>query len=758
MLRRTVAALTLCTLTSIAAVVAVSPAHRAYADTPVAGNFVPLNTGILLDTRSGVGAAAGVRAAGSTTVFPVRGVGGVSTDASAVLVTLITVNPAGANYLAAWPDGSTRPSPMSMANGDASKVTSNMAVIPIGANGKIDVYTNNASHIVVEAEGYFTTTAGTTGAGGFVPVTQTRLVDTRSGIGAPKATIQANGGTLTVTVGTGAPIPATAGSALLNVTVLSSGTAGWVGLYPGGTTTGNSVLNYDAGATASSAAVKLNAGTVTVVNHGSAAINVLLDAEGYFTTQPSDGAALHPMTAVRVLDTGTATIAAGATYDLQIGGTHGLPTRGIAGALLNLTVVSAAVGGYVTAWPVGETEPTVSLTQYPAGAARADAVSVRVGTEGKVHIRNRSSGTIRLLVDLQGWFAGPLPTVPVARFSSMVGIQGQPAAGAQVGALELSYVDNAGQLHVGYQPDPANTQSVQWSTLLDSRFTGPPTLGAQPDGGVQLAAQSSDSNIWSALRPASLAAFGPWAHDGGSMASTPVLGRQPDGGLVVFAVDADGELWDLPQSAANGTFSAWHPLGAAGLTDSLTTVTVAAGIEVFGLDTTGALRAATLSSTGALSPWTNVGGTGLNGRPAVALYPGFQPRVFIRGSDGVIVTKMQSDNGTWPADFAQLGSLVAAGSPAAVFSPISGKAEVVIRTADGAIYNTGETAQASGQWRDWASVLVSGDVAASDPTTLIYNAGTGLVWAFMFQNDLNQGRLYTTTPTAFARKAIPEAR
>jgi hypothetical protein len=544
--------------------------------------------------------------------------------------------------------------------------------------------------------------------------------------------------------------------------VIATGTAGWVGVYPGGTTTGNSSLNYAAtGTSASGVAVKLNAGKATLVNHGGAAINVVLDAEGYFTTSSTDGAGYHPMTAVRLVDTGTATIAAGATYDVPVGGTHGLPTRGIAGALLNLTVANAAVGGYVTAWPVGDSEGSGSLTQFPAANARADAVSVRVGTDGKVRIRNRAAGAIRLLVDLQGWFSSAPTPLPAAPFSPMVGVQGNPAPGASAAPLQFAYVNNSGVLRLGYQADPSNVLTTTWTAVGDTRFTGPAAVGAQPDGGIQLAAQASDSDVRTAQRTVTATTFGPFTDQGGSMAAPPVMGTQPNGTLVALTADADGELWALPQTAANGAFGSWLPLGSpggSGLTGGgLAVATVGTGVEIFAVDAAGSLRTAILSPGGTLSPWVTVGGTGLTGRPAVALYPGFQPRVFVRGGDGVVLTKLRNDDGTWPADFAPVGSLVAAGSPAAVFSPVTDRAEVVVRTSDGSIYETGETAQASGQWRDWVSELSDGDVAGSDPTTLIYNTGAGLVWGFMFQDTFNNGRLYSTRTTTFARKALPAA-
>jgi hypothetical protein len=272
----------------------------------------------------------------------------------------------------------------------------------------------------------------------------------------------------------------------------------------------------------------------------------------------------------------------------------------------------------------------------------------------------------------------------------------------------------------------------------------------QPNSQLRLAAQHGDSNVWSALQPTGSTTWGAWGSNGGSMASPPVVGQQTDGSLVLFTVDADGELWDLPQSGANGAFGSWQPLGTTGTSGSLAVATVQAGIAVFALDATGALRTATLSAADTLSAWTSLGGSGLTARPAGVVYPGYRLRVFVRGGDGVIVTKFQDVSGTWPADFTPVGNLVVAGSPAAVLSPATGKTEIVARTSDGNIYSTGETAQGSGAWRDWVGVLVGGDTAATDPTALTYNPGSGPLWGFVFRNADNQSRLYNVDPGTLA--------
>jgi hypothetical protein len=75
------------------------------------------------------------------------------------------------------------------------------------------------------------------------------------------------------------------------------------------------------------------------------------------------------MAGVRKLDTrniGThAPVPANGTVDVPLG----LPSG--AAALVNLTVVNNTDGGYLHAWPLGGTETTPSLTNYPSANTSA---------------------------------------------------------------------------------------------------------------------------------------------------------------------------------------------------------------------------------------------------------------------------------------------------------------------------------------------------------------------------------------------------
>jgi hypothetical protein len=374
------------------------------------GNFVRLpNSAAILDTRSAIGAPTGVRAANSVTSFQVTGVGGVpASGVSAVLLDVTAVTTTSATHLTVFPEGTPRNPALSMLNAAASQTISNSAVVNLPASGKLSVHTSGGGvHIVIDVQGYYTRTP-TTG-GGFVPVDFTRVVDTRSGLGGSAGTIPA-GGSRAFTL-TGGVIPTGAAVAFLDLIVTGATRQGWVGTFATGGTN-RSVMDFVAGTMSHAVSARLGAdGRATFTNNSGAPIHMVMTATGYYTASPTTGAGLRTITAVRKLDTrnvGNRTpLPANGTVDVALG----LPAG--SAAVVNLTVANNTAAGYLRAWPVDGTEPTASLTNYPTPntSARAGLAVVRAGTDGKIRVRNVGSGTVHLLVDVQGWYVPASATV-----------------------------------------------------------------------------------------------------------------------------------------------------------------------------------------------------------------------------------------------------------------------------------------------------------------------------------------------------------
>ena len=614
---------------------------------------------------------------------------------------------------------------------------------------------------MVDIFGYFTTESAVGGSGGgFVPIDHTRVVDTRVGTGTTKATIPSNG-TRTVTL-TGGAVPSTATSVVVDMAVPAATVAGWVSGYPyGGTATAIGMLHFGAANTSGAAVVKLSTdGKATFVNHSAAAIDLVISTEGYFTASNTTGAGLRVASATLVDTRTTSTpIAAGATMDVAVAGASGLPTRSISAAVLTLTAANQTVTGTARVWPVGGTEPSTSVLNFASGYYRTSMVTTRLGTDGKVRIRNNSTAPLDLIVDVKGWFADPLPSLAVDTTSRPVAFQASLAAGQSARSVEYAYTDAGGALRYGHQPDPARYADLQWtSSLSQEAFTGTPGLAEQGDGLLQLTGHLVDSSVTTITEATKYPqAWGSWAQLGGSMVSPPVFGKLSDT-LVQFAVDTDGQLWDLPQSAVNGPYKLWHNLGDVDLAGSPTVVTGRDTLQLFGITTSGELLTTKYSLGGVLSGWTSLG-TGWTGSPAAVVYPGYLMGVFARAADGTIQTKRQDTSGVFPDAWSPVGSFVAAGSPAALRSPVTGLTGVVARGADGQIYVATETAPGSGLWGSWGAKLQDVDVpAATDPSVYTLSDSNGEGWGFVFRSANSLGlRAYTTNSGLLTESSVAAA-
>jgi Repeat of unknown function (DUF346) len=355
---------------------------------------------------------------------------------------------------------------------------------------------------------------------------------------------------------------------------------------------------------------------------------------------------------------------------------------------------------------------------------------------------------------------GPLDPdeLPVAPDSRIVGVQAGPAAGAQVGPIEYTYVNNAGYIVQGHQPDAGSTGSVQWSTVAGGdAYTGEPSMAVQPDGRAQALVHNTNGDI--VVRSQSAAGSSSFASVdvGGWMISPPSVAKLPDGRLEAFATDADGTLWTKVQTAVNAAYGQWRSLGRASLADAPALGTTRTGLQLFGLDAAGTLKTAAIDAAGTLSAWTTLG-TGFAGRPSVIAYAGYKLRLVARTTDGAIVTAMSDSAGVFPGTWTTVGDMVAAGPAAAVLSLQDTRTYLFVRGTDNLIHWTRETDINSGLWESWRSD--NSLVSATDPTVVEFDAGGGRTFGYLFKTADNQPYLFVLSNPAglsapFAAKRLP---
>lgn len=130
-------------------------ATAAFADGPF--QFHSISPCRLADTRSGSG---GILPAKSPRVFPVRGLCGIPSQATAVVVNLTVVGPTQTGFLTAWPADIPWPGVSTLTFNAGEPALGNGAIVPLGASTDMLVTYGIASgsattHLVIDATGYF---------------------------------------------------------------------------------------------------------------------------------------------------------------------------------------------------------------------------------------------------------------------------------------------------------------------------------------------------------------------------------------------------------------------------------------------------------------------------------------------------------------------------------------------------------------------------------------------------------------------------
>jgi uncharacterized repeat protein (TIGR01451 family) len=252
----------------------------------------------------------------------------------------------------------------------------------------------------------------------FVPITPCRIADTRGAAGAfggPAIT----GGTSRdfIIPNSACGVPSTAQAYSLNVAVVPATSLGYLTLWPTGQTRPlASTLNSLDGRIKSNAAI-VPAGTDGAISaFASDTTDVILDINGYFVP-PSDptGLAFYPITPCRISDTRTTaaplggpSLGGGTTRTFPILSTTCILPATAQAYSLNFAVVPGGHPlGYLTAWPSGQTKPTVVSLNAPTGTVVANAAIVKAGTSGSIDIF--ASDATDLVIDINGYFA-PMTT------------------------------------------------------------------------------------------------------------------------------------------------------------------------------------------------------------------------------------------------------------------------------------------------------------------------------------------------------------
>jgi hypothetical protein len=245
----------------------------------------------------------------------------------------------------------------------------------------------------------------------FVPVTPCRVADTRGPAGPFGGPAITGGSTRSFAIPESVcGIPATAQAYSLNVTVVPQGPLYYLTLWPSGQ--GQplvSTLNSWEGNVVANAAVVPAGSNGAVSVFVSNTADAILDVNGYFD---SSGSAFYPAAPCRVADTrgpagpfGGPSMAAGETRDFAVPSSAcNIPAYATAYSM-NVTVVPDGFLGFLTVWPAGLSQPTVSTLNSWEGQVVANAAIVPAGINGSISVY--VTDATDLVLDIDGAFGPP---------------------------------------------------------------------------------------------------------------------------------------------------------------------------------------------------------------------------------------------------------------------------------------------------------------------------------------------------------------
>jgi RHS repeat-associated protein len=272
---------------------------------PAPGGYVSAHATRIVDTRSGQGSPCTCQlGTSSTTTFQATGsTTEIPASATAVYanITVLTTTTTD-NYVTPFPTDTTRPGlSLNFRGADTAgtaTATAMGATIDLNSAGQFNLWVGAGGgpvDVLIDIQGYFD---GEPSLSGFTPLTST-IYDSRS------HTPLAAASTITVPLAGVGGVPAASTSlagVALNVVVLNgTGYYGYLRLWPGDEAepTTTSMISYEPTSHTSNLMVlrpSLVDGTIKIHNPYSFAVDVILDAEGYFTNSsmlpPAVGA--HP--------------------------------------------------------------------------------------------------------------------------------------------------------------------------------------------------------------------------------------------------------------------------------------------------------------------------------------------------------------------------------------------------------------------------------------------------------------------------------
>ena len=296
------------------------------------------------------------------------------------------------------------------------------ATVPGGSAGAtVDVMVVTPGGTSATSVGDRFTYAGGTPVG-YHALAPTRICDTRAGnpsnlSGAALANCAGKtiggGQYIDVNVAGLGGVPTSASAVALDVAAINPKASGFLSVYTqNAAPQGTSSVNFTKGAASSELVLAQLSpqGQVSIFN-STGNTDVIVDVQGYVGPETAPGTGLFNAVVPQVIcSTSPAAplnVCSGAaggvtSVTIPVAGAGGIPSQGVAAALVSITASGASTGGYVNVWAAGSAPPQTSVVNYAAGGTASSAAIVALGANGAIEV-HASSGRPNIAITVEGY-------------------------------------------------------------------------------------------------------------------------------------------------------------------------------------------------------------------------------------------------------------------------------------------------------------------------------------------------------------------
>ncbi|GAC1445299.1 MAG: hypothetical protein NVSMB55_25630 [Mycobacteriales bacterium] len=364
---------------------------------PVQSTYAAVPAQRFVDTRSGRGAPAGPVAGTVTVTVP----SSVPADATGVVLDVSAVDPRGTGWLRVAPAGST-PTTTAL-NYTASHGVTGLVVTATNTQRQVDVSTYaGATDLTIDVVGYYTASAQT--GGHWSPMAPARVVDTRSGTGAPAGPVS---GSVTFTLPSS--VPQDAAGVVLDVTAVNPSADGYLRLAPAGHAPTTTALNFQGGGSTTGLAITTATNNQVTVTVAGAPATLVVDLVGYYEGNAASGSQYVAVTPQRFLDTRSGLGAQGPGLGPLSVTVPGIVPRDATAVILDVSVVGAVGNAFVRLAAPGTPAVTTAVNAV-AHQSRTGLVITGL-RDGQITLASYGSNS-DLVIDLVGYQTTTAPPSP----------------------------------------------------------------------------------------------------------------------------------------------------------------------------------------------------------------------------------------------------------------------------------------------------------------------------------------------------------